>query len=111
MPARADLVFDLLPVAWRTIQHYGEEVNGLRYNGDALTGYRNRRSPYTGVHAGKWPVRYDTDDISRIYFQDPADDTWHTLVWEHAIDVGVPFSADTLAFAGRLWRRWWPPCR
>jgi transposase InsO family protein len=102
VPARADLVFDLLPVAWRTIQHYGVEVNGLRYNGEILTRYRNRTSPYTGVHAGKWPVRYDTDDISRIYFQDPADNTWHPLAWEHARDVAVPFSAETLSYARRL---------
>jgi transposase InsO family protein len=102
VPARADLVFDLLPVAWRTIQHYGVEVNGLRYNGPAVTGYRNRRSPFAGVHAGKWPVRYDTDDISRIYFQDPADQRWHTLLWEHATEVAAPFSADTLAYARRL---------
>lgn len=102
VPARADLVFDLLPVAWRTIQHYGVEVNGLRYNGAALTGYRNRRSPYAGVHAGKWPVRYDTDDVSRVYFQDPADHTWHTLVWEHASEIAMPFAAETLAYARRL---------
>ncbi|KPM50210.1 integrase [Frankia sp. R43] len=102
VPARTDLVFDLLPVAWRTIQHYGIEVNGLRYNGPVLGGYRNRLSPFTGRHAGKWPVRYDTDDISRVYFQDPADQRWHTLVWEHAGGVGMPFSADTLAYARRL---------
>jgi hypothetical protein len=54
------------------------------------------------VHAGKWPVRYDTDDISRIYFQDPADNSWHPLMWEHASEVGVPFSAETLSYARRL---------
>ena len=102
VPSRPDLVFDLLPVAWRTIQHYGVEVNGLRYNGPVLTGYRNRRSPFGGVHAGRWPVRFDTDDVSRIYFQDPADNCWHTLVWEHATEVGVPFSAETLTYARRL---------
>ncbi len=102
VPSRPDLVFDLLPVAWRTIQHYGVEVNGLRYNGPVLCGYRNRRSPFDGIHAGKWPVRFDTDDVSRIYFQDPADHAWHTLVWEHAAEVGVPFSAETLGYARRL---------
>ncbi len=102
VPSRPDLVFDLLPVAWRTIQHYGVEVNGLRYNGPVLTGYRNRRSPFAGAHAGKWPVRFDTDDVSRIYFQDPADNTWHTLVWEHATEVAAPFSAETLGYARRL---------
>jgi transposase InsO family protein len=102
VPARPDLVFDLLPVAWRTIQHYGIEVNGLRYNAAVLTRYRNRRSPFGGVHAGKWPVRFDPDDISRVYFQDPADHAWHPLVWEHATEVGVPFAAETLAYARRL---------
>jgi hypothetical protein len=47
-------------------------------------------------------VRYDTDDVSRVYFQDPADQRWHTLAWEHAIDVPVPFSAEALAYARRL---------
>jgi hypothetical protein len=40
--------------------------------------------------------------VSRIYFQDPGDGVWHTLVWEHATDVAVPFSAETLAYARRL---------
>jgi hypothetical protein len=102
IPAHPGMVFDFLPVAWRTIQHYGVEVGGLRYNGPALTRYRNKTSPYTGEHAGKWPVRYDTDDVSRAYFQDPADNTWHELAWEHAQEVAVPFSADTLAYARRL---------
>jgi transposase InsO family protein len=100
--ARADLVFDLLPIAWRTIQHYGVEINGLRYNAAALDPYRNRRSPHTGIHAGKWPLRFDTDDVSRVFFQDPVDHRWHTLVWEHASDIGVPFSAETLTYARRL---------
>ena len=102
IPAHPGMVFDFLPVAWRTIQHYGVEVGGLRYNGPALTRYRNRTSPFTGAHAGKWPVRYDTDDVSRIYFQDPADNAWHELAWEHAQQVAVPFSAEALAYSRRL---------
>jgi len=102
IPAHPGLVFDFLPSAWRTIQHYGVEVHGLRYNGPALTPYRNRTSPFTGVHAGKWPMRYDPDDVSRVYFCDPTDNAWHTLVWEHASDIPVPFSAETLAYAKRL---------
>lgn len=75
IPAHPGLAFDFLPTAWRTIQHYGVEVHGLRY---------------------------DPDDVSRVYFQDPADHAWHELVWEHAAEIGVPFSADTLAYARRL---------
>ncbi len=102
IPAHPGLVFDFLSTAWRTIQHYGVEVHGLRYNGPALTAYRNRTSPFTGVHTGKWPIRHDPDDVSRVYFCDPADNAWHTLVWEHAADIDVPFSAETLAYAKRL---------
>ena len=102
IPAYPGLVFDFLPTAWRTIQHYGVELHGLRYNGPALTPYRNRTSPFTGVHAGRWPIRFDPDDISRVYFCDPADNAWHTLIWEHAPEVPVPFSAETLAYAKRL---------
>src|SRR5262249_20904084 len=84
VPGRPDLVFDFLAVQWRTIQHYGVEVGGLRYDGSALSPYRSRTSPYTGVHAGKWPIRVDTDDVSKVYFQDPGDHGWHALRWEHA---------------------------
>jgi len=37
VPARADLVFDFLKVEWRTIQHYGVELGGLRYDGRRST--------------------------------------------------------------------------
>jgi hypothetical protein len=102
VPARKDLVYDFLPVAWRTVQHYGVEVNGLRYNGEALYAYRNARSPYQGANPGKWPIRYDPDDITKVFFQDPDDRQWHTLVWEHAAQIAVPFSAEALAYARRL---------
>jgi hypothetical protein len=99
---RADLVYDFLPVEWRTIQHYGVEINGLRYNGPALTPYRNRTSPHTGTHAGKWPLRIDSDDVRQVYFQDPADRCWHALAWEHAESLDGPFSREALAYARRL---------
>jgi len=102
VPARKDLVYDFLPVAWRTVQHYGVEVNGLRYNGDALCPYRSARSPYRGANPGKWPIRYDPDDITKVFFQDPDDGQWHTLVWEHAAQIDLPFSAEALAYARRL---------
>lgn len=104
IPIHPGLVFDFLPTAWRTVQHYGVEIHGLRYNGPALKDCRNRTSPFTGTHAGKWPVRYDPDDASKIYFCDPGDreQVWHELAWEHAEDIGMPFSAEALAYARRL---------
>ncbi len=105
VPARADLAYDFLPVEWRTIQHYGVELRGLRYDGRGVTAYRDRRSPYTGRHEGLWPIRYDPDDMSRVFFQDPDDHCWHTLRWAHDPEVPVPFSSEALAYARRLARQ------
>lgn len=102
VPARKDLMYDFLPVAWRTVQHYGVEINGLVYNGAAVAAYRNAKSPYRGANPGKWPIRFDPDDITKVFFQDPGDQQWHTLVWEHAGQIAVPFSAEALAYARRL---------
>jgi transposase InsO family protein len=102
VPARADLAFDFLKAEWRTIQHYGVEIGGLRYDGPALNPYRNRTSPYAGRHAGRWPFRVDPGDVSKVYFQDPAGREWHALRWEHADAVGGPFSSEALAYARQL---------
>ncbi|MEQ4305597.1 Mu transposase C-terminal domain-containing protein [Plantactinospora sp. B6F1] len=102
IPATAQLTLDFLPVVARTIQHYGVEVNGLRYNGAALDGYRNATSPYGGVLAGKWPIRINPDDVRHAWFQDPADGSWHRLDWEHNALLNTPFSAEAAAYARRL---------
>jgi hypothetical protein len=102
VPARADLAFDFLKVEWRTIQHYGVEIGGLRYDGPAINPYRNRTSPYAGKYAGRWPLRIDPGDVSKVYFQAPAGHQWHTLRWEHADAVGGPFSSEALAYARQL---------
>jgi transposase InsO family protein len=104
IPARPDLAFDFLKVEWRTIQHYGVEYGGLRYNGPVLASLADTTSPYTGANAGKWPFRVDSGDVSRIYFQHPSDRTWHALAWEHADSCLGPFSAEALAYARGLAR-------
>jgi len=102
IPASPELAYDFLPAEWRTIQHYGVEVGGLRYNGPALDAYRNAGSPYGGRHAGKWPIRINPDDVRWAYFQDPADDRWHRLEWEHAAGLGTPFSGEAARHARQL---------
>jgi len=102
IPATPELAYDFLPVTGRTIQHYGVEVNGLRYNGTGLDGYRNTESPYGGRLAGKWPIRVNPDDVRYAYFQDPADGRWHRLDWEHAPGLGTPFSEEAARYARRL---------
>jgi transposase InsO family protein len=101
VPGRADLAFDFLKAEWRTIQHYGVEIGGLRYDGPALNPYRNRTSPYAGKYAGRWPIRVDPGDVSKVFFHD-LEGQWHTLRWEHADAVGGPFSGEALAYARQL---------
>lgn len=102
LPSSHDLAFEFLDVKWRTIQHYGVEVNGLRYDGQALNPYRNLQSTYGGAYAGKWPLHVDVHDVRHVWFRDPHDDSWNELTWEHAPSLGAPFSLDAVEYAKRV---------
>ena len=101
-PRDPDLAYEFLKTEWRTIQHYGVEFGGRRYNGAGLNPYRNMTSPYTGKAKGRWPIHHDPDDVTRVYFRDPETRTWHTLMWEHAASMDMPLSEDALQFARKL---------
>jgi len=98
-PRDPDLAYEFLKTEGRTIQHYGVEIGGRRYDGSALNPYRNMTSPYSG---GRWPIHTDPDDVTRAYFRDPETRQWHTLWWEHAPSLEMPLSEDALRFARRL---------
>lgn len=102
LPARAELVYEFLQVEWRTIQRTGVEVNGQRYNGEGLNGFRNQKSPYQGTHAGLWPISIDTSDVRFAYFRNPDTDQWCRLEWEHAHGLDAPFSQDCADYAKRV---------
>lgn len=102
VPRDPDLGFEFLKTEWRTIQHYGVEIDGRRYQGDVLEGHENETSPFTGRAKGRWPVQVDPDDITRVYFRDPKTRRWHTLAWEHAPSLDMPLSEEALQFARRL---------
>ncbi len=98
-PCDPDLAYEFLKAEFRTVQHYGVDFGGRRYNGPSLNPYRNMTSPYKGKAKGRWPIHYDPDDITRAYFRDPEARTWHTLMWEHAPSMQMPMSEDALQFA------------
>ncbi|MFC1408802.1 integrase [Streptacidiphilus sp. N1-12] len=102
IPSRPDLALEFLEEVRTSIQHYGVEVGGLRYNGAALNGYRNQPSTRRGADAGKWPIAVDPGDIRKVYFQDPKDHAWHALVWEHTAVLNGPASREAMAYARRL---------
>jgi hypothetical protein len=107
VPRDPELGYEFLKVEWRTLQHYGFEVNGRRYNGDLPAGCVDGASPYPDRGRGKgrwWPLHTDPDDVTRVYLRDPQTRRWHTLEWEHARSMGMPLSEDALAFARKLAR-------
>ncbi|MFF4754169.1 TnsA-like heteromeric transposase endonuclease subunit [Streptomyces sp. NPDC002514] len=105
VPRDPDLGFEFLKTDWRSIQHYGVEIRGCRYNGTGLNGLRNQTSPYTSPRAkGRWPIHVDPDDITRVYFRRPDTRKWHTLDWEHAPAMKFPVSEDALELARKMAR-------
>jgi transposase InsO family protein len=96
------MYYELLPTEWRTVQHYGVELRGLRYNADILNDYHNVESPWGGIHAGKWPIRYDPRDLSRVFFFDDYSSQWRELPWTHDHGEGRPFNEASLSYAKAL---------
>lgn len=101
-PRDPDLGYEFLKTEWRTIQHFGVEVDGRRYSGPILKAHENETSPYGGKAKGRWPVQVDPDDITRVYFRDREARIWHTLPWEHAPALEIPLSEEALQFARKL---------
>ncbi|GAA3684778.1 winged helix-turn helix protein [Yimella lutea] len=102
VPTNPDLAFSFLEVAWRTIQHYGVEVDGRRYDGPGLNKYRNTKSPHGGLNAGKWPIFVDRHDVRNVWFQDPVTHEFSTLAWEHAPALDQPFSHEAAEYTKQL---------
>jgi hypothetical protein len=101
VPRDPDLHLRLLPVQARVIGRAGVEVAGLTYDSPVLNPYRQQRCPL-GSFDGKWPIRVDPREISRVWFQDPRDGRFHELRWRHARRVQRPFGASALAYVKRL---------
>ncbi|QZY47082.1 DDE-type integrase/transposase/recombinase [Mycolicibacterium austroafricanum] len=99
VPSDPDLAYEFLPVAWRTIQHYGIEIDGRIYKGDIVAGRAKEKSPYPN---GKWPIAYNVDDITKVFFRDQRTQRWHQLTWEHADMLDAPMSEEILRFERQL---------
>jgi transposase InsO family protein len=109
LPRDRHLALELLPLRWRTIQHYGVEIDGLRYTGPIVAKYQHRTSGYRppkdfygARKGGRWPFAVDPDDLRRIFLRDPEDGRWHTLEWDQAADLVLPLSRDALEYAKQL---------
>lgn len=102
-PRNPDFAYNFLKVEWRTVQHYGVQVDNRIYRGSGLTGYRPREKSSFQEHHGQWPFHVDPNDVRFIYFFDhKATRQWHALTWDHADLCDGPMNEDGLLFAREL---------
>ncbi|MFC9654120.1 Mu transposase C-terminal domain-containing protein, partial [Streptomyces sp. NPDC056937] len=101
VPRDPDLAYEFLDVTMRTVQHYGVEIRGRRYDGPGLVGLKDMAGSDVELAQRRLPFFADPDDITRIYFRD-EERKWHTLRWEHAASLQMPLSEEALQFARRL---------
>ncbi|MEV5202396.1 transposase [Streptomyces sp. NPDC053720] len=101
VPRDPNLAFEFLDVTMRTVQHYGVEIDGRRYNGDGIDGLRDMAGSGLDLDSRRLPFFADPDDVTRIHFRDDVR-VWHTLEWEHAPSLAMPLSEEALQFARRL---------
>jgi hypothetical protein len=102
-PRNSDFAYNFLKVEWRTIQHYGIQIDGRVYRGPGLTGYSpGQKSPFRAQN-GKWPFHVDPNDVRFVYFFDSkSTQQWHALTWDHAALCDGPMNEDALMFAREL---------
>ena len=101
VPRDPDLAYEFLQVTMRTVQHYGVEIKGRRYDGPGLDGLRDMAGSDISLSQRRLEFFADPDDVTRVYFRD-AERRWHTLRWEHAPGLQMPLSEEALQFARRL---------
>src|SRR5260370_38464028 len=72
VPRDPYLGYEFLATRWRTMQHYGVEIDSRRYSGPVLREYGDRTSPYGGPRKTHGPFRADPDAIPSTYSPDLA---------------------------------------
>lgn len=98
VPFDRNHLIEMLPIKMRHFNHDGVEIEGLKYTGEIVAKYRNRSRVISSGNRN-WPFHFNPDDLTRIYFQDPDDKRWHTLVWNRAAELNMPFGLDALEYA------------
>ena len=91
----------LLPLAWRSVQPYGVNFNGLTYDAEELHHMRGRKSGLGGEARGRWEVRYDPYNLRQVWIRDHLSAEWITATWSLAPQVTQPFSHEVLRAAQR----------
>jgi putative transposase len=92
---------ELLPAEWRVINSYGVKIGLRTYDSGELNPYRRQPS---GIEAknGRWEVRYDPYDISRVWVRNHHHGGWLAAAWTHLRTAPVPFGEQAWTHARQL---------
>jgi putative transposase len=101
VPLGPEDYIELLPVTWRVINSYGVKVGLRTYDSGALNPYRRQNSGIKDRH-GRWEVRYDPYDISRIWVRNHHHGGWLTATWTHLRTGPVPLGELIWAHARQI---------
>jgi putative transposase len=101
VPLGPEDYIELLPAAWRVINSYGVKIGLRTYDSGELNPYRRQNS---GIQArnGRWEVRYDPYDISRIWIRNHHHGGWLSATWKHLHTAPVPFGEQAWNHARQL---------
>ena len=83
------------------INSYGVKIGLRTYDSGELNPYRRQHS---GIEAknGRWEVRYDPYDISRVWIRNHHHGGWLTATWTHLRTAPVPFGEQAWNHARQL---------
>jgi hypothetical protein len=89
----------LLPVAWRSIQPYGINFEGLHYDSRELHPLRGVSSGLPEPARGRWEIRYDPYRLQSVFLRDHRQGRWIEAEWTLSRRALAPFSLDVLRAA------------
>ena len=101
VPLSPEDYIELLPAGWRVINSYGVKIGLRTYDSGELNPYRRQHS---GIEArnGRWEVRWDPYDISRIWIRNHHHGGWLSAIWKHLRTAPVPFGEQAWNHAREL---------
>jgi hypothetical protein len=101
VPLGPEDYIELLPAEWRVINSYGVKIGLRTYDSRELNPYRRQPS---GIEArnGRWEVRHDPYDISRVWIRNHHHGGWLSATWKHLHTTPVPFGEQAWNHAREL---------
>jgi hypothetical protein len=101
VPLSPEDYIELLPAEWRVINSYGVKIGLRTYDSGELNPYRRQHS---GIEArnGRWEVRYDPYDITRVWVRNHHHGGWLQAAWKHLRTAPVPFGQQAWNHARQL---------